>query len=182
MHIRGSRLFKTVLYLLLLATVIPLHGARYRYFKIILKGSYRTGFLYVNGRYYGKVYRGRSRWLKLRSGYYYRMYVRYGRVRHNRRVYLPRSRNKTVLFRLPPNNSAGSGRITVKLRGRYSWVKLYLNGKYRGKLYRSRKRVLRVRPGRTWLVQARRSGLIRTRRVYVGRAKKLQKKALTLSF
>lgn len=170
----------------LLLTVLPvtavLQGAPLRYFAVKLSGSYRFGYLYIDGRYYGRINRGATRWIRLRGGYYYRMTVRYGTVRHDRREYLPAQSNKTVHFSLPAPRVAASGSIKVVLRGRYSRVRLYLNGSFQGQLYRNRPRVLRVASGRTWLVQAREGGLIRSRKVYVGRAGRLQQQQVTLSF
>lgn len=143
-------------------------GGSRRYTKVRLKltssSKIAWGKLYINGRYRGRVRRSRYKTLRLRSGRTYRMQIRRRwngkRWRRTKRVRIRRGdRRKTVFFY--PRARGGFKRYTrVRFKltssSKIAWGRLYVNGRYRGRVRRSRYKTLRLRNGRTYRIRVRR--------------------------
>jgi len=133
--------------------------------KLSSYGSPSWAKLYVNGRYKGRVSRGRSKTLSLTSGkrYTIRMYRKMTRAYYykTKSFYLAAnapSKLITIRMRKRTIRTSKYRRLRIKLSRRsfVAWAKLYVNGRYRGRIYRRRYRTFRVKGGRRLSITAKR--------------------------
>lgn len=123
--------------------------------RIIYRGNIPSVRLRVDGRSMGVVRRGEPRTVEVARGHS-KVTLYRGRIRHSRRIYVPRLRTRTVVIRKPYFRG-----VILTLEGRYEWARVYINGKQQGRVYREQPRYIPLRPARTYRIQAIRRALIR---------------------
>lgn len=140
--------------------ILKKSGGRKATLRLRLSSStpFRTASLYVNGSYKGVVYRTRTRSFQVPSGTVrVRLRKRYRGTtyQYKRSIYLSRGRRTFRIIRMRSadgdgDSSGGVARIRVKLSSssRVARASLYINGRYKGRIYRSSYRTFRVRAGR----------------------------------
>ncbi len=174
-------------------------GFRYRTVKFKLTSSSRVGWakLYINGAYKGHVRKSGYRRIRLRAGKTYKIVAkrRRGRANFYRRksVFLSRNRvsTKRVILHVSRRSgysddepvSDGGGRyrrVRCKLTSsaKVAWAKLYVNGAYKGKIYRDRGKTIRLRSGKSYRFKVRRvyrgRNYFRAKRSYIGSGSRIK--------
>jgi len=173
---------------------VPEGRFRYRTVKFKLTRSSRVSWakLYINGSYKGHVRKNGYKRIRLRAGKTYKVVAKRRRGRANfyrkKSVYLSRNRvsTKTVILHVSRRSGYSEDtdsdlddggryrRVRCKLTSssKVAWAKLYVNGSYKGKIYRDRGKIIRLRSGRSYRFKVRRTyrgrGYYRAKRSFIG--------------
>ena len=142
-----------------------------RFIRVRYRGRLPYIRLYINGTYKGKVRRGSSKSIYLKTRRRYRIRAKYAGRTSFKSVYLtPGSSTRIVTFYRP---TRGGGRIDdggdrpirrrrvslrIRYRGRKPYARCYINGISKGKIRRRSSRTFLVRRGRRYRIEMRFAG------------------------
>ena len=140
---------KKITYLMLLAllfSVFSLIPAQKAYsFKAIVKVKLSSNStvtwanLRINGKFKGKIYRGRIKFLNAFTGKAIRIEARNGTLVATRTVRARRGL-PTVVLTLRRVERKGTLRVTLSDDSDFKWANIFINGRRRGKIHRNRPR------------------------------------------
>jgi len=163
-------------------------GRTRRFIRVRYQGRLPYVRLYINGDYRATVRRGSSRSFYLRTRRRYRIRARYASRSSTKNIYLsPGSSTKIVTFYAPSRARESIedldeaprkryARLQIRYRGRKRYARCYIDGNYRGKIYRREYRTFRVRTGRYYTIKMKYASRTRSKEVYISRAQRSMKR------
>lgn len=133
--------------------------------KITYRGTFPSVYLYLDGKYKARIYKGKPFTVNLKTGKKRKLKLRYGRYTSEIDFYLnkySKKKNHSIYMSGPSIR-----KLKLRYSGNYPVVYAYENGRYRGKVYRHKYLTLKREAGKKYKIKMKYGKKEITRTIYL---------------